>query len=217
MNADKIKSLYQAVAGDRNRLFNFVIMPDGQIGETLSTLGLPNMGHRGMDHGIFAVVPGSFNPLHVAHRKILDGIKGLYPHAKELAPVYEISINRKDKEPLSFEDLLERLKQFEWYAPVWVTNALFFFEKTGLVSQWIQPSFHIGYDTADRLLHDHGILGVGGMAARFVVYPRIVNGEVCDVQTLTNKYFGRCHNMEAGPRLSDEEMAVSSTAIRAKQ
>lgn len=200
--------------GSRSRLHSFVIMPDGQIGEPLSMLDLPNMGHRGMNHGIFAVVPGSFNPLHIAHRRIFDGVTKLYSAHKKVVPVFELSINRKDKEPLTFEDLLRRLEQFEWYAPVWVTNALYFFEKTGLVSQWIRPCFQVGYDTADRLLNDHGVLGVSGMNANFVVYPRMIDGSVCDINSLTNKYGYLPHNMEAGPKLSEEEMSISSTALR---
>jgi hypothetical protein len=189
-------------------------MPDGQIGDPLSLLDLPNMGHRGTNKGVFAVVPGSFNPLHIAHRKIFDGVTKLYSAHKRVVTVFELSINRKDKEHLTFGDLLNRLEQFEWYAPVWVTNALFFFEKTGLVSQWIRPCFQVGYDTADRLLNDHGVLGVSGMEASFVVYPRMIGGSVCDMETLTNKYGFLPHNMEAGPKLSEEEMSASSTAIR---
>jgi hypothetical protein len=189
-------------------------MPDGQIGEPLSMLDLPNMGHRGMNHGIFAVVPGSFNQLHIAHRRIFDGVTKLYSTHKKVVPVFELSINRKDKEPLTFEDLLRRLEQFKWYAPVWVTNALYFLEKTGLVSEWIRPRFQVGYDTADRLLNDHGVLGVNGMNADFVVYPRMIDGSVCDMDSLTNKYGFLPHNMEAGPKLSKEEMSASSTAIR---
>lgn len=200
--------------GSRSRAHSFVVMPDGQIGELLSTLNLPNIGPRGMNNGVFAVIPGSFNPLHIAHRKIFDGVTKLYAPMKAVIPVFELSIHRKDKEPLSFEDLLSRLEQFEWYAPVWVTNALLFFEKTGLVSQWVRPSFQVGYDTADRLLSDHGVNGIGGMDANFVVYPRIINGSVCDIETLTNKYGFLPHNMYVGPKLSEEEMLASSTVIR---
>lgn len=209
-----LKNHYEATVGNRSRLHSFVVMPNGNITQLLSDFYLPDMGTKGLNNGKFCVVPGSFNPLHIVHRKIFDNINTLYPYSKRIVSVFEISINRKDKGFLSFEDLLHRLEQFEGYAPVWVTNALFFFEKTGLVSQWIRPCFQVGYDTADRLLNDHGILGVSGMAADFVVYPRIINGSVCDMESLSNKYGFIPHNMKKGPQLSEEEMAISSSIIR---
>lgn len=212
---NKLQSFYEATASNRSRLDSFVVMPDGQIGEPLHILGLPNIGHRGMDNGIFAVVPGSFNPLHDAHKAIYNCIKPIYGEHRKIVPVFEISIHRIDKEPLSFEELKNRLKQFEYYAPVWVTNASFFFEKAGLVSQWIHPCFQIGFDTAKRLVEHHGVSGVQGIAANFVVHKRHMGDKVFGLNDLVEMYGALPKNMEEPSNSIDQSLlTISSTSLR---
>ena len=212
-----LEAMYEITARDRGRLDSFVVMPDGKIGEPLSTLGLPNIGHRGMGGGIFAVVPGSFNPLHDAHKAIYEATSayiGIHKPEK-IVRVFELSIHRIDKEPLSLEELKVRLKQFEGYAPVWVTNASFFFEKAGLVSQWIRPCFQIGFDTALRLVQHHGVAGVQGINASFVVHHRKINGVIKTLEDIHKEFFAIPKNMSSSTALPESITGISSTEIRA--
>lgn len=215
MPTDFLQSSYETTANNRSRLDSFVVMPDGQVVEPLTLLGLQNVENKVLDNSILSVVSGSFNPIHEAHKAIYDCIKPMHGNSKKVIPVFEISIHRVHKEPLSFEELKIRLKQFEWYAPVWVTNASLFFEKAGLVCQWIRPSFHIGIDTATRIVEHHGVSGVQGIAADFVVHKRHINGKVFGLQDLIGLYGSSPNNMEEAPIQIDKTfLNVSSTGIR---
>jgi hypothetical protein len=204
-----LESEYQRVLDDPNRLASFVVMPDGQIVNDLS-LAFP----LEYEESILAIVPGSFNPLHDAHKAIYNEISDRYASGKRTARAFEISINRRGKESLSLDDLKTRLKQFEWYAPIWITNALYFSEKAGLVSQQTIPHFQIGYDTAERLIQDHGIIGVQGIIAHFVVFPRKINDVVLSLDTLKEKYGLIPFNMSKGRNLGEITMGISSTQLR---
>jgi len=225
MSYDTLESFYEVIASSRSRLDSFVVLPDGSVKNPLSYFDLPNMGHRGMNNGIFAVVPGSFNPLHDAHKFIYDKIydtihpntslKGISHLVKPITKVFEISINRLEKPYLSLEELRARLEQFKSYAPVWVTNASFFFEKAGLVSYWIRPTFFIGFDTAQRLVDHHGIAGVQGIQADFIVSKRYTGGQVCSLETIQNMYYATPKNMfDSSLPIDDSLLRLSSTAIR---
>lgn len=212
MSPSFLETMYELTARNRGSLNSFVVMPDGQVGESLSTLDLPNLGHRGMGNGVFAVIPGSFNPLHDAHKAIYDA--AVYGLGRTTVRVFELSIHRIDKEPLSLEELKTRLKQFEGYAPVWVTNASLFLEKAGLVSRWIKPCFQIGIDTAIRLVQHHGVYGVQGINANFVVHRRKVNGEIKTLEDIRKEYHMIPENMESPFELPESVSEISSTAIR---
>lgn len=115
------------------------------------------------------LIPGSFNPLHEGHKHIYQRWSGWdHSHA-----VFEISINRRDKEPLGSRELQCRLDQFIGYAPVLVTNCSQMMAKVGLFR--FRPMVCIGIDTAERMIEDHTALGVQGINASFMVHDRIIN------------------------------------------
>jgi len=204
METGLLKSFYQTVARDRSRLFTFVVMPDGQL--------IPSAGPLMDDERLVTdIIPGSFNPLHDAHRFMYDNC----PNTK--SRYFELSIHRIDKSPLELEQLEERLKQFAWYAPVWVTNASLFYEKSGLINRGCSPVFNIGYDTARRLVQHHGVLGVQGIGANFRVYRRTIDGKDLGLEHISEEFDGCPRNMWGDVKLPDNLAVVSSTAIRAKQ
>src|SRR5262249_43204035 len=105
--------------------------PDGQL--VLSAPRLP------------LLLPGSFNPMHAGH--LLLALV-----AEEIAQqplAFEISITNVDKPPLDGKTVRHRLAQFAGKAPVELTRAPTFLEKSRLFPR---TTFVIGADTAGRLV-----------------------------------------------------------------
>ena len=91
------------------------------------------------------LLPGSFNPMH-------DGHVSLARVAEELqqqAASFEISVTNVDKPPLANDTIRHRVAQFAWKAPVELTRAPTFLEKSRLFPK---ATFAIGADTAERLV-----------------------------------------------------------------
>ena len=89
--------------------------------------------------------PGSFNPLHAGHVTLAQVAQEL----KQLPLAFEISVTNVDKPPLAGDTVRQRLTQFAWKAPVELTRAPTFVEKSRLFPG---TTFVIGADTAERLV-----------------------------------------------------------------
>jgi nicotinic acid mononucleotide adenylyltransferase len=105
--------------------------PDGQL--VLSAPRLP------------LLLPGSFNPMHAGH--LLLALVAEEITQQPLA--FEISITNVDKPPLDGKTVRHRLAQFAGKAPVELTRAPTFVEKSRLFPK---TTFVIGADTAERLV-----------------------------------------------------------------
>lgn len=175
-------------------LLGFIQNPDGQLRSVQEWLWDNNSD-------TVHVLSGSFNPLHNGHRAVYDAIQ-------EKPKVYEISLVRSGKEALDVEGLRERLSQFQWKAPVLVLNQSKFIHKAGVIPGKV--IFHIGADTALRILMDHGIAEVQGMRCSFMVYSRMVGNELMSI-----KDFDRVPcNFRAGTDLDCAVAWLSSTGLR---
>ena len=93
------------------------------------------------------VLAASFNPLHRGHVGLLAAAQDITGRPG----CYELSIENVDKPRLSEQELLSRLEQFAGLAPVMVTNAPTFVEKSRLAPGSV---FVTGVDTAERLFVD---------------------------------------------------------------
>jgi hypothetical protein len=117
----------QLLAGNVDRV---TVQPDGQM-----MLSAPRPS---------VLFPGSFNPMHEGHALLARIAEEL----RQQPVAFEISVTNVDKPPLAGETVRRRLAQFAWKAPVELTRAPTFLEKSRLFPG---TTFVVGADTAERL------------------------------------------------------------------
>ncbi len=162
------------------------------------------------------VLPGSFNPLHHGHETLAQVVQDM----RQLPVAYEISVTNVDKPPLAAEVVRGRVAQFAWKAPVELTAAPTFLEKSRLFPG---AAFVIGVDTAERLVapryygHDedrmHGALDTMGRAGHeFLVAARAADGGLRTLRdvTLPGRY------ADLFREIPGFRVDVSSTELRAR-
>ena len=155
---------------------------DLRRGRIKALLVAPNRGLHGVKSAPPAqpalVFPGSFNPLHAAHREMADiaaELLGAETH-------YELSIINVDKPPLEAPDVQARIGQFAPSDAVWLTGAATFVEKSQIFSS---ATFLVGADTIGRIAdvryyaqgeegRDEAIAEVSRRGCRFLVFGRCV-------------------------------------------
>ncbi len=118
----------QLLAGEVDRV---TAQPDGQL-----MLSAPQP---------LVLFPGSFNPVHAGHILLARVAEEL----RQQPLAYEISVTNVDKPPLVAQAVQHRIAQFAWKAPVELTRAPTFLEKSRLFPK---TTFVIGADTAERLV-----------------------------------------------------------------
>lgn len=177
------------------------------LGEELAFATAPHDGRL--------LMPGAFNPMHHAHRRML----AIAEAKTGLAGAYELSIVNVDKPLLDYSEIDARLRQFD--RPVWVTRLPTFLEKA---RHFRGAHFAVGIDTAVRIAEadyyasaearDRALAELAALGTRFVVFGRRLGGDgfvgLTDVdlpETLRSLCIG----------VSREEFdePVSSTALRA--
>ncbi len=91
------------------------------------------------------LLPGSFNPVHHGHWRLLEAASRL----TGVPAAFELSITNVDKPALAGEEVRRRLPQFTWRAQVWLTRAPTYVEKARLFPG---ATFAVGVDTAERIV-----------------------------------------------------------------
>jgi nicotinic acid mononucleotide adenylyltransferase len=94
--------------------------------------------------GTKAVFPGAFNPLHEGHRRMA----ALAGDLLGVPVAFELSIDNVDKPPLDFTEIELRLAQFADDAPLWLTRAATFADKSAIFPG---TTFVVGADTVSRI------------------------------------------------------------------
>ena len=131
------------------------------------------------------LLPGSFNPIHEGHRRMLATAAarlgaGTGDGAGDEAgavTAFELAIVNPDKPPLSAEDAAARLAHFASAEMVWLTRAPTFPEKARIFPG---ATFAVGVDTIVRIAEPRYYGGPAGLAAaistlgacRFLVFGR---------------------------------------------
>jgi hypothetical protein len=122
-----VDAIDQLLAGGLDRV---TAQPDGQM-----LLSAPQP---------VVLFPGSFNPMHEGHALLARVAEEL----RQQPLAFEISVTNVDKPPLAGDTVRHRLAQFAWKAPVELTRAPTFVEKSRLFPG---TTFVVGVDTAERL------------------------------------------------------------------
>lgn len=121
------------------------------------------------------LLPGSFNPVHEGHRRMLA--TGAARLAAGTGGAFELAIVNPDKPPLSPEDAAARLARFAGDEAVWLTRAPTFPEKARIFPG---ATFAVGVDTIARIAEPGYYGGPEGLAraiallgrCRFLVFGR---------------------------------------------
>ena len=119
------------------------------------------------------LLPGSFNPIHEGHRRMLE----MAGARLRTAGAYELAIVNPDKPPLSPGEAARRLAGFSGADAVWLTRAPTFPEKARLFPG---ATFAVGVDTLVRIAEPRYYGGPEGLrraiailgACRFLVFGR---------------------------------------------
>jgi Cytidylyltransferase-like len=156
----RVDTVDRLLAGEHDRV---TVHPDGQM-----ILSAPRP---------VVLFPGSFNPMHEGHVLMARVAE---EHTQQPLS-FEISVTNVDKPPLAGDTVRRRVQQFAWKAPVELTRAPTFLEKSRLFPGAV---FVVGADTAERLFVPKYYEGdetrmhlaleeIGNSGSRFLVAVRI--------------------------------------------
>lgn len=166
---------YERLLDPRDDLRFYIQMPDGQVLRDVL-----------VSNNAINIYPGSFNPLHRSH-------KSIYYYAKYVLnynnSYFELSLKNRDKPDVAYDDLIKRLDNFAWYAPVLISKSPLFLDKIKMIrsiNPKLEIGFSMGFDTASRLCSDHNPKDLDIDNVIYWVYPRIIDGKIQSLNDISN-------------------------------
>lgn len=167
------------------------------------------------EHGGQLLLPGSFNPIHTGHRRMLATAESL----TGLSGAYELALINADKPALDFISLKDRLTAID-DKPVWITNTPTYAQKAALFPG---ATFAIGVDTLTRIgelrFYDHNHAKLDAALAlfteldiQFLVFGRLLDGAFQTLSSLNlpEPLVARCTEVAEADFRND----ISSTELR---
>ena len=164
-------------------------------------------------HVIFS---GAFHPFHKGHRRMIEIAEQQLGKPVE----YEITILNPDKPPIDYQEMKQRIDQFDPDRAIWLTRAPTFVEKARLLPG---PTFLVGTDTLRRIADPRyygndtaacqaALLKIAARGCRFLVFGRNMGLGFIGLQQLDLPDPLRSLCREVGEEMFRED--VSSTDIR---
>lgn len=146
-------------------------------------------------HSTNALLCGSFNPLHVGHRRLREATERIL--GKGATVGYELAACNADKPPLSPDTLRERAAQFtDEPCPLVVTREPLFVGKTELMPGTV---FVVGHDTAIRIVSPKYYGGSQGLNSALLAMAR---------NSCRFLVAGRRESPDAGPFLTLDDVEI---------
>lgn len=174
------------------------------------------------------IFPGSFNPPHASHLKMVAIASSLVNTAEPKVD-FEISICNIHKPMLTYKSVAERVNHFKDLPHnVWLTNAPKFWQKALIFPD---RTFVVGIDTALRICNqdcyendsefNHAITIFNDLNINWMVFPRQkTDGTLCakeDLENLDNRIFATNKTIIVGDDIYDQSVYNhSSKKIRAQ-
>lgn len=159
------------------------------------------------------LLPGSFNPLHDGHRRML----ALAEAETGLRGAYELSVANVDKPTLDYTEIAHRITQFD--RPAWLTRLPTFLEKARAFPGAV---FAVGVDTLERIAapryygdttaRDSALAELMALGCRFCVFGRQTDSGFLTLEDLPLPHPLR--SLCTGFDRSEFEDPSSSTALR---
>ena len=163
-----------------------------------------------------AIFPGSFNPLHAAHRRMAAVARELLGMPVE----FEIATVNVDKPALDYCEIDRRIGQFDASETIWLTRLATFEQKS---RRFPGATFVVGADTLRRVAdpryygdnvvaHQRALESIAESGCRFLVFARAEGGVLVtlDDLDLPDPLRSICREVPVGRFRED----VSSTEIR---
>ncbi|MCS7238591.1 MAG: hypothetical protein NZ899_10025 [Thermoguttaceae bacterium] len=163
-----------------------------------------------------AILPGSFNPFHEGHRRMIQ----VASRHLGRPVVLELSVINADKPPVDYCSLADRLAGIPAEIPVILSQAPTFAEKARLFPGCV---FLVGIDTLLRIAdprfyggsvaaRDRAIKEIAEAGCRFLVFGRLIEGEFRELDSAGVPEFLR--SLCQGISESEFRMDISSTEVR---
>jgi hypothetical protein len=177
---------------------------------------VPGADHCPLATGHFALLPGSFNPVHDGHWKLAAAARRIL----DMPVAFELSIANADKPDCKAEEVRRRLEPFTWRATVAITRARIFLEKARMFPGCV---FVVGFDTAARIVASRyyeseaamiqALREIRDRGCRFLVAARAdAAGKLLEVENL--ELPGEFRDLFTGIPASEFRVDISSTELR---